>query len=232
MNLLILLAAGSGSRMQQAVKDKTLVQLNGTPVFLHALKTFVGSKLINHAIIVYRDTDQKELLSQSIDPDLAQELDLSYVKGGDSRQKSVVNALRSAPPETKLVFIHDGARPLVSLRSIEALYQAVTADAAAALAHPVSDTIKRLPNKTGLKQIKPEDLERDRLWAMETPQAFQISLLKDAYEEVERSGLPVTDDTAAIAAIDKSLTIVPNPDPNPKLTTPEDLHYLEYLLSR
>jgi 2-C-methyl-D-erythritol 4-phosphate cytidylyltransferase len=73
-------------------------------------------------------------------------------------------------------------------------------------------------------------VERSRLWAVQTPQTFQVEVIKRALSEVRRKGLPVTDDTAACELIGQAVKLIPSPDPNPKVTRPEDLAYIEVLL--
>ena len=136
------------------------------------------------------------------------------------------------PEDCSHVFIHDGARPLVSGSSIQALYTAALKDKAATLAHPVVDTIKRIPNTTERRTIPLEDLDRSRLRAIETPQAFDRKLLLKAYAHVNETGLQITDDTAAISAIGLGTTLVPGDPTNIKITHPEDLDYAAWLLSK
>ena len=105
-------------------------------------------------------------------------------------------------------------------------------DRAAVLAHPVADTIKRIPTAGQLIQIPLEDLDRSRLWAMETPQAFALPDILKAYQHVHDSGLRVTDDSAAAATIGLHTTLVPNHAANLKITTPADLSYAAWLLQQ
>ena len=228
----ILLAAGSGSRMQGAVADKTLAQLNGLPVLCHSVRAFLASGCIDRLTIVYRDDAQKAELTAALSQiDLAG-APLDWALGGDERQDSVYNALRIQPASCTHVFIHDSARPLVSAESIQALHTAVLRDRAAVLAHPVADTIKRITTAGQLEQTELEDLDRSRLWAMETPQAFALPDILKAYQHVHDSSLHITDDTAAAATIGLHTTLVPNNAPNIKITTPQDLSYAAWLLQQ
>lgn len=231
MNLAILLAAGSGNRMQGSVDDKVLAVIAGRPVLLHSLEAFAASDIIDHYCIVCRNDAQRT----SIEPIVANSglalANISYCLGGEERSDSVRNALQAAPTGCDFVFIHDAARPLVSSRSIRELEAAVLRDHAAVLAHPVSDTIKRIPDATSFNKVELEDLDRKRLWAMETPQAFAFKPIYNAYQQIAAEGLSVTDDCAAASLAGLKITIVPNHSPNPKLTTASDLDYLNWLLS-
>jgi 2-C-methyl-D-erythritol 4-phosphate cytidylyltransferase len=226
----IILAAGSGSRMQGMVADKILAPLNGLPVLCHSIRAFLASGCINRFTIVYRDDAQKAELEDALSQIDLQGTPLDWALGGDERQDSVYNALRIQPETCTHVFIHDSARPLVSTDSIQALHTAVLRDRAAVLAHTVTDTIKRIPNPEQLTQTELEDLDRSRLWAMETPQAFALPDILKAYQHVHDSGLRITDDTSAAASIGLHTTIVPNHAPNLKITTPKDLSYAAWLL--
>jgi 2-C-methyl-D-erythritol 4-phosphate cytidylyltransferase len=226
----ILLAAGSGSRMQGQVADKILVQLNGLPVFAYSIRAFVESGIVDHFTIVYRDEAQKVELQKALDPLDLNGKTVNWTLGGAERQDSVYNALETQSENCAYVYIHDCARPLVSVESLQALQTAVVKDHAAVLAHPVTDTIKRIAHADQHRQAELEDLERDRLWAMETPQAFDYHKILRAYTHVHESGLSITDDTAAAATIGLGATLVLNSRPNPKITTPIDLKYAEWLL--
>ena len=228
----IILAAGSGSRMKGHVADKTLALLNDIPVFCYSIRAFLSSECVQRFTIVYRDAQQKAALEEALKLIELDGLPLTWVQGGDQRQDSVYKALISQPEHCSHVFIHDGARPLVSGSSIQALYTAALKDKAATLAHPVVDTIKRIPNTTERRTIPLEDLDRSRLRAIETPQAFDRKLLLKAYAHVNETGLQITDDTAAISAIGLGTTLVPGDPTNIKITHPEDLDYAAWLLSK
>ena len=227
----IILAAGHSSRMQDSSSDKVLALLNSYPIICHSIRAFVSSKCVQHITIVYRDPAQKTTLAAALKSIELNGLPLHWVQGGKRRQDSVYNALLKQPQNCAHVFIHDGARPLVSSDSIRTLNSAVLRDRAATLAHPVTDTIKRIPLTGKLEQTQLEDLDRSRLWAIETPQAFELELILKAHEYIRRKGLQITDDTAAINAIGLHTTLVPNDTPNIKITHPEDLDYAAWRLS-
>ena len=227
----IILAAGSGSRMQGTVDDKMLASLNGLPVICHSIRTFVASGCVQQFTVVYRDETQRAALEEALKSIDLNGLPVTWVKGGERRQDSVYQALLHQPDNCSHVFVHDGARPLVSSDAIRSLYKAVLKDRSATLAHPVTDTIKRIPDATKLACTSLEDLDRSRLWAVETPQAFDLELILKAYAHVNKTGLQITDDTAAISAIGLGTTLVPNDTTNIKITHPEDLDYAAWKLA-
>ncbi len=217
----ILLAAGSSSRMAGSVPDKILATLAGKPVFAHSASAFYRSGVVDTFIVTYRDQAQMvELSAYAPTPTL-------FVPGGRDRQHSVAAALAELPEDVKYVFIHDCARPLVRPEQLVALHKIVRDEDAVVLAHRVTDTIKEHRGEGRLST-----LNRKRLWAMETPQVFSRKLICRAYARVAEHKLEITDDAAAVELLKHSIALLENPHPNPKLTTPADLPYLEFLLTR
>jgi 2-C-methyl-D-erythritol 4-phosphate cytidylyltransferase len=216
----ILLAAGSSRRMDGTVPDKILAPLGGKPVFAHSAGAFYRSGVIDAFIVTYRNQSQMvELSAYAPTPTL-------FVPGGRNRQDSVAAALAELPDDVEYVFIHDCARPLVRADQLVSLHKIVRDEDAVVLAHRVTDTIKEHRGQGRL-----HNLNRERLWAMETPQVFSRSLICRAYARVAEKKLEITDDAAAVELLKHPVALLENPYPNPKLTTPADLPYLEFLLS-
>jgi 2-C-methyl-D-erythritol 4-phosphate cytidylyltransferase len=219
----ILLAAGSGSRMRGVVEDKVLAPLAGKTVFAHSAAAFMMSGVADLYVVVYRDRPQMLALS-AIAP-----TPCLLIRGGRERQDSVCQALAALPADIDYVFIHDCARPLVLPERLVELHKCVRRDKAVVLARRVADTIKEAGGAGG-RRLK--TLDRSRLWATETPQAFERALIDRAYARVRERGARVTDDAAAVELLGRPVVLLENADPNPKLTTPEDLAYVEHLLRR
>lgn len=217
----ILLAAGSGSRMQGAVADKVLAPLAGRPVFSYSAAAFMQSAIADLYVVVYRDQRQMmDLSALAPTPSV-------LVHGGRERQDSVRHALAALPGDIEHVFIHDCARPLIRPEQLVALHKIVRREHAVVLAHRVTDTIKEHRDDARLRT-----LNRERLWAMETPQAFSRELIARAYARVAERKLHVTDDAQAVEQLGHAIALLENAHPNPKLTTPADLAYLEFLLGK
>jgi 2-C-methyl-D-erythritol 4-phosphate cytidylyltransferase len=215
----ILLASGRSSRMEGIVPDKILASLGGKPVFAHSAATFYRSGVVDFFVVTYRDQHQLvELSAYAPTPTL-------FVPGGAERQDSVAAALAELPDDVEFVFIHDCARPLVRSEQLVALHKIVRQENAVVLAHRVTDTIKENRGDGRLRM-----LDRDRLWAMETPQAFARDLISRAYAKAIAGQHKLTDDAAAVELLKHPIALLENPHPNPKLTTPADLAYLEFLL--
>lgn len=231
----VLLAAGRGKRMAGAVADKILAPLACRPVFAHSVAAFSASGVADLYVIVHRDRRQMlALAAHAPTPAL-------FVRGGRERQDSVAAALAALPPDITHVFIHDCARPLVRPAQLRALLALARRTHAAVLAHRVTDTIKQqLPaaaaRSAGDGAPSPRSaarlctIPRENLWAMETPQVFTRALITRAYARVAAKRLRVTDDAQAVEQLRHPIALLANPYPNPKLTTPADLAWCEFLL--
>lgn len=217
----ILLAAGSSRRMSGTLPDKILAPLGGRPVFAHSAATFLRSGVIDTFVVTYRDQHQLlELSAYAPTPTV-------FVRGGAERQDSVAAALAELPDSVKYVFIHDCARPLLRSEQVVALHKIVRREKAVVLAHRVTDTIVKHRGEGRLRA-----LERERLWAMETPQVFSRELICRAYDLVAAKKVRITDDASAVELLKHPVALLENTYPNPKLTTPADLPYLEFLLDQ
>ena len=194
-----ILCAGSGTRFGG---DKLALSIHGKPVWRWSYDAYASHPLIDRTILVGSSSNLVELAQAG-----------EAILGGATRQASARAALDAAGDAAILV-LHDGARPFVSAETITEVVEATRRDGAAAAAVPVTDTIKEVgPN--GLTT-----LDRSRLWAMQTPQAARVELLRRAHDVASSDA---TDDMALLEAIGVSPTLV-NGDPlNMKITTPADL---------
>lgn len=217
----ILLAAGSGRRMSGAVPDKVLAPLAGRSVFAYSAAAFMASAVADYYVIVYRDQRQMTALAAHAPTPSV------LIKGGRERQDSVMNALAVLPDDIEYVFIHDCARPLIQPEQLVALHKIVRREDAVVLAHRVTDTIKEHHGDARLRSLK-----REKLWAMETPQVFERKLIVQAYQRVAQKCARITDDAAAVELLAHPVALLENTLPNPKLTTPGDFAWLEFLLSQ
>jgi 2-C-methyl-D-erythritol 4-phosphate cytidylyltransferase len=225
MTSAIIVAAGKGTRMGPDV-DKLFLQLNGRPVVAHTWQRFNDLSCIDDIVLVVRDG------TQSAFQDLARTYGFTkpfqLVSGGKERQDSVWNGLAALSPRTEIVAIQDAARPCTSPSLIAATIEAAKEIGASVAAQAVTDTIKE-SHDGGLIE---KTLDRSRLFAVQTPQTFRPDIIRQALSEVKRRGLLVTDDTAACELIGQPVKLVVSAEPNPKVTRPEDLPYIEHLLGR
>lgn len=219
----IIVAAGKGTRMGPNV-DKLFLDLNGCPIVAHTWRRFDEAPCIDEIVLVVRDGTQAAFA------DLAKRLAFGkpfcLVPGGQERQDSVWNGLQALSPGAEIVAIQDAARPCTPQGLIASTVAAAREAGAAVAAQPVTDTIK----ESGDGKLIERTLDRSRLWAVQTPQTFRVEIIRRALAEVRLRGLLVTDDTAACELIGQPVKLVPSPQPNPKITCPEDLPYIELLL--
>lgn len=223
MNAAILVAAGKGTRMGPDV-DKLWLKVAGRPVIAHTWQRFDDARLIGEIILVVRDGMQKHFM------ELAAlfhfQKPFRIVVGGVERQDSVCNGLAALSHATEIVAIQDAARPCTGEALITATIDAARATGAAVAAQPVTDTIKESGDgKTILRT-----LERAKLWSVQTPQTFRVEVIRRALAEVRKRGLILTDDTAACELIGQPVQLVASTAPNPKVTVPGDLPFIEAVL--
>jgi len=224
----ILLAAGSGTRMRKTVGDKILAPIEGASSFSRSVSAFLESGIFDGLIVVFRDEEQREQLANALPENCPP---VTWTQGGNRRQDSVFHGLTDAGLDTEYVFIHDCARPLVRPEDIRQLWETVLQDKAATLAHPVSDTIKKVQNrKSHFRKCRLQDLDRRTLWAMETPQAFAYNAIFDAYQRARQESQTHTDDASVASAAGMKVSLVESSGPNPKITRPEDIRLATFLL--
>jgi 2-C-methyl-D-erythritol 4-phosphate cytidylyltransferase len=225
MTSAIIVAAGKGTRMGANV-DKLFLELNGRPVIAHTWQRFNDAPCIDEIILVVRDGMQNafgELASR-----FRFGKTFRFAIGGKERQDSVWNGLESLSANSKIVAIQDGARPFTCDKLIEATIAAAREMGAAVAAQRVTDTIKESKNDETISL----HLDRKTLWSVQTPQTFRVDVIRRALAAVREKNLHVTDDTAACELIGQSVKLVESNSPNPKITVPEDLPYLESLLKK
>lgn len=223
MNSAVIVAAGKGTRMGPNV-DKLFLEVSGRPVVAHTWQRFNDAKCVDEIILVVRDG------MQSAFAELAQQFKLTkphrFVVGGAERQDSVWNGLEALSPSAKIVAIQDGARPCITEQLIVATIEAARETGAAVAAQPVTDTIKETADGKTIAR----NVDRSKLWAVQTPQTFRVEVIRRALSEVRARKLHVTDDTAACELIGQQVRLVASATPNPKVTLPADLPYVGLLL--
>ena len=217
----VIVAAGSATRMQGI--DKMLVPLAGVPVVLRSVRALAASDCIDSLVIVTR-TECMETL-RTLCAEVSKPV--TVVAGGASRPESVLAGLAALPEGTELAAIHDGARPLVTQAVIAEAVEAAGRCGAAAPAVPVHDTIKQAEN--GLVRATPE---RKTLFAVQTPQVFDVKLLKTVLRAAMERGIALTDDCSAVEAAGKPVVLTQGCEENLKITTPVDLTLAGAILKR
>ncbi len=219
----VIVAAGKGTRMGPGV-DKLFLPVRGEPVVAHTWRRFETADCVQEIVLVVRDGMQDEF--RRLQEDCKFLKPCRFVAGGKERQDSVWNGLQALSPECQIVAIQDAARPCTTVDLVAATVQAAREWGAAVAAQPVTDTIKESADGRLIKRT----LDRSVLWAVQTPQTFRVELIRRALTEVRTKRLNVTDDTAACELIGEPVVLVSGTRPNPKVTRPEDLPYVELLL--
>ena len=215
----VILAAGSASRMDGI--DKVMAPLGGEPMIARTVRTFQECDAVSDIVIVTREDLILPITNLCKGCDKVK----AVVSGGKSRQESVGKGLNALGKDVKLAAVHDGARPLITWQLIDCCIRAANTYGAAAPAIPVKDTIKTVEG--GIVVNTPE---RAKLRAVQTPQVFDIDLLKGALLKAYQDGAEVTDDCSAVERLGMKVKIVEGDEKNLKVTTPMDLKIAQMLL--
>jgi len=221
---LLIPAAGSGKRMV-ADRNKLLLQVRSKPLIAWTLLAAEAASSISWIGIVSQPPDWDDF--KSIIADLKLKKTIVFIPGGSTRQESVYNGLQALPTNAGQVLIHDGARCLATPDLFNACSEAILHCSGLIAAVPVKDTIKVVDDNDIIKSTP----ERKRLWAAQTPQGFDVKLLKQCHAEGVRQGWEVTDDAALFEKCGIEVRIVPGEETNLKITTPQDLAIAEFILS-
>ncbi len=233
----IIVAGGSGTRIGGKTK-KALIEVAGAPLVVHTARAFMGFEDVGEVIVALPPDIMAQVAGNHTNVALADLPETTpnpvlglravgatrIVAGGARRQDSVLNALRACDARLPYVMIHDAARPFVSLDDLISLVAETRQSGAAILAHPVRDTLKRVQG-----ELIQATVDRDGLWAAQTPQAFRRDDLVRAFEQ--HNGTDVTDDAAMAALAGMRCAVVKGGAANFKITTPEDLELAEALLA-
>ena len=204
--------------------DKLFLEVAGRPVVAHTWQRFVQAREVEEIIVVVREGMQSAF--QELAAQYGFKKPFRLVSGGAERQDSVWNGLQALAAGAEIVAIQDGARPCTSAALITATIAAAREMGAAVVAQPVTDTIKESADG----RLIGRTLDRSRLWAVQTPQTFRVEVIRRALAAVREKGLQLTDDTAACELIGQPVRLVTGLAPNPKVTVPGDLGYVEMLL--
>ena len=210
----VLLAAGNSTRMGGS-RSKVLEELGGRPALCRSLEVLDRCPLIGEICLVCREQDRADMLP--LTSGLA--TPVQVVPGGAQRQDSVEQGVEALTGPWEYVAIHDGARPLVTEEVLAAVCRDAMAYGAATAAVPSKDTCK-LADEAGFVAATPA---RDRLWAVQTPQAFSLALYREALGKARAAGQSYTDDCQLIEAAGGKVKLTQGDYRNIKLTTPEDL---------
>ena len=243
---MIIPAAGLGTRMAAAAPgkgglararkpapSKQFIDLCGTPILIHTLRQFAAVGAVSEIRVALRESEivgfRKRLEKEAKDV-LKKKLEL--VVGGETRQQSVENALRSAQAENDdVVLVHDAVRPLVSSEVIQCVIAAVQKHGAAIAALPAVDTVKQVERTSEGAVIK-ATIPRAGIVLAQTPQGFRYSVLRKAFDEAASDGFVGTDEASLVERSGQEVVVVMGSARNLKITTPGDIELAEFYLGR
>ena len=217
-------AAGEGRRMGGTI-PKQFLQIGGREILARTLGVFEACEAIDDIWVVVA-AEQCALCQRTIVERYELRKVRGVVAGGLTRQESVWLGLQQVAEAVDLVVVHDGVRPFVTERLLQQTLDHAGRYGAAIAAVPLQDTLKRVSAAGDVEATVP----RERLWRIQTPQAFQHALLRRAFQHAWRQGLQATDEAGLIEVLGYPVKIVPSYEHNVKITTPDDLIFCETFL--
>ncbi|WLQ35314.1 2-C-methyl-D-erythritol 4-phosphate cytidylyltransferase [Streptomyces castrisilvae] len=226
-------AAGRGVRLGPGA-PKALRALNGTPMLIHAVRAMAASRHVSLVVVVAPPDGAPEVRNLLAEHALPERTDFVVVPGGETRQESVKRGLDALPDSISAVLVHDAARPLVPVDTVDSVVDAVREGAPAVVpALPLADTVKEVePGAPGAPEPVLSTPVRARLRAVQTPQGFDRDTLVRAHEQVAVSGEGATDDAGMVEQLGAPVVVVPGHEEAFKVTRPLDLVLAEAVLAR
>lgn len=222
---LLIPAAGKGTRMGSQ-RNKLLLNLRGQPILAWTLAAAEASQSIEWIGIIGQSFDFPDF--KTILSDLSLTKPIQLIQGGITRQESVYNGLQALPPEADRVLIHDGARCLATPDLFDRCTATLQTCPGLIAAIAVKDTIKIVDENNRVQETP----NRSHLWAAQTPQGFEVKLLKQCHDQGVAKGWEVTDDAALFEKCGLPVQIVEGEETNLKVTTPIDLSVAEFILTQ
>src|SRR5579864_7892449 len=216
----ILPAAGLGTRMGSDV-PKQFLELDGVPIVVFTLRRLSQCAAISEFLIATRPDEVQSLERRLSKEDFARPV--RVVTGGETRQQSVGNALAKISADTELVLVHDAVRPFITREQVDRVIAEARARGAAILGVPAIDTVKEVRRAT---------IPRERIVLAQTPQAFQIAVLKDAFARAEQDGFTASDEAALVERTGRDVYVVHGSERNIKITRPADMELARFYLDQ
>jgi 2-C-methyl-D-erythritol 4-phosphate cytidylyltransferase len=215
-----------------AETPKQFLELDGTPIVIHSLRRIASCPLVTDIIVATRADEVTRLRERIAEEKFKQAI--RVVKGGDSRQDSVAEALREVPKDTEIVLVHDAVRPFVTAEQITRVIEEARRCEAAILGIPAMDTVKEVKRAS-----LPEDvaliigtIPRERVVLAQTPQAFATKLLKEAFARAQADGVSASDEAGLVERMGHDVHVVLGSERNMKITKPADMELAKFYLER
>jgi 2-C-methyl-D-erythritol 4-phosphate cytidylyltransferase len=228
----ILPAAGLGTRMATGTArqsaPKQFLELRGAPILIHTLRAFAALPEIDSVFVAVRKSEVSRL--RALLDEHESGTNVRIVEGGDTRQSSVANALAAVDgSDEDIVLVHDAVRPLIDAAVITRTIEAVQNHGAAVVAVPAIDTIKQV-ERTAHGAIITSTIPREYVVLAQTPQGFQLGMLRRAFAEAEADGFVGTDESSIVERAGVQVAVVPGTIENLKITQQGDLDLAEFFL--
>ena len=224
MNGVVIVAAGTGSRMNMGI-NKQFIKLEGKEIIAYTIEKFYNNSNIEDIVVVVKEDESDFFKKEILDKYNFKNIKISY--GGKERQDSVYNGLKLLDKKCHVVLIHDGARPFVSDKIIDNCIEEAKNHKAVVVGVPVKDTIKVIDKDKYIVDTP----NRSVLWAVQTPQTFDYNILIDSYKDAFKNGFYGTDDAMLVERIGYKVKMVEGSYNNIKITTQEDLNIGSQILS-
>jgi 2-C-methyl-D-erythritol 4-phosphate cytidylyltransferase len=223
----ILPAAGLGTRMA-GPQPKQFLSLDGIPILIHSLRAFAAVQRVTAIYVAVRKPELDRVQAQIAEYGFADRVHV--VEGGDSRQESVVNALKAVQAEPDdVILVHDAVRPLIDAATIDRTIDAVVEYGAAIVGMPATDTIKQV-ERTAHGAIVTSTIPREFIVQAQTPQGFRFGLLLKAMTDATADGFLGTDEASVVERAGHPVAVVHGSQVNLKITQPGDLELAEFYL--
>lgn len=217
--------AGEWQRLRKEQRNKLLLEILGEPILAWTLKAAEAAERISWIGIIGQPVDWPDFKAMLLSLDLTKPVE--FIQGGSTRQESVYNGLQALPDDAQHVLIHDGARCLATPELFNRCADTLNDVSGLIAAISVKDTIKVVSPGTHVIESTPD---RSNLWAAQTPQGFEVALLKKCHDLGRQEGWVVTDDAALFEKCEIPVHIVEGEETNLKVTTPVDLAIAEFIL--
>ena len=225
MNSVVIVAAGTGSRMNMDI-NKQFIKIYDKEVVAYTIDAFYNNENIDEIVVVVREDEEEFFMKHIIDKYDYKNIKVAH--GGKERQDSVYNGLKKVDTNSNVVIIHDGARPFISREIINESIKEASLNKAVVVGVPVKDTIKVIDNNNIIEDTP----NRKYLWAVQTPQVFDYKLLMTAYENAYNKNYYGTDDAMLVEYIGQEVKMIMGSYENIKITTKEDIMFGENILKR
>ena len=223
MNGVIVVAAGTGSRMKNDI-NKQFIKLNGKEIIAHTIDKFYNNENIDDIVVVIKEEEEEYFVDNVINKYGFDDIKIAY--GGNERQDSVYNGIKKLNNNCDIILVHDGARPFVTGDIIENSIEEAKKYSAVVVGVKVKDTIKMVSEDGKIIDTP----NRSYLWAVQTPQVFKYDIITKAYEDAYNENYYGTDDAMLVERIGYKVKMVEGSYDNIKITTPEDLKFGEQIL--